>query len=95
MVDASDSAVGGVIQQKVIDVGKPLSFFSSRLIPTKTQYSTYDRELLAAYFTIKHFRYLLEGREFTLFIDHHPLIYDSHQNSNKASPRQLRHFDSS
>ncbi|GFS69967.1 retrovirus-related Pol polyprotein from transposon 17.6 [Nephila pilipes] len=28
-----------------------------------------------------------------LFIDHHPLIYDSHQNSNKASPLQLRHLD--
>ncbi|GFT07729.1 transposon Ty3-I Gag-Pol polyprotein [Nephila pilipes] len=72
MDDASDTAIGGVIQQKVNDVWKPLTFFSSRLTPTQTRYSTYDGELLAVYSTIKHFRYLLEGREFTLFTDHRP-----------------------
>ncbi|GIX92024.1 hypothetical protein CEXT_660751 [Caerostris extrusa] len=38
--------------------------------PTQQSYFTYDRILLVAYSFIKHFRHLLMGREFTLFIDH-------------------------
>ncbi|GFU03887.1 transposon Ty3-G Gag-Pol polyprotein [Nephila pilipes] len=91
MVDASDTAIGGVIQQKVNDVWK-LSFCSRRLTPTRIQYSN-AKDLLIADSIIKHFRYLLEGREFSLSTDHRPLIYTSHQNPNKASSGQLHHFD--
>lgn len=57
------------------------------------KYSTYDRELLAAYSAIKHFRYLLEGRKFTLYTDHKPLTFALQQKQEKASPRQFRHLD--
>jgi hypothetical protein len=38
------------------------------------RYSTFDRELLTAFSAIKHFRFFLEGRPFTLFTDHKPLV---------------------
>ena len=34
----------------------------------------FDRELLAAYSGIKHFRFALEGRPFKLFTDHKPIV---------------------
>ena len=93
MTDASDVALGGVVQQFVNNVWQPLGFFSVKLTPTQKNYSTYDRELLAAYSSIKHFRYLLEGHEFTLYTDHKPLVYAFRQNLEKASPRQRRHLE--
>jgi hypothetical protein len=60
---------------------------------TQQRYSTYDRELLAAYLSIRYFRHMLEGREFVLFMDHKPLTFAFKQKSEKASPRQLRHLD--
>ena len=81
--DASDFAVGGVVEQLVNNEWRPLGFYSSKFRPTLRerkrplsledhQRSATDRELLAAYRAIQHFRYLLEGREFTLFTDHAP-----------------------
>ena len=93
MVDASDTALGAVLQQYVNGHWQPLGFFSVRLTSTQKNYSTYDRELLAAYSSIKHFRYMLEGREFILFTDHKPLIFAFRQNPEKASPRQQRHLE--
>lgn len=93
MVDASDNAIGAVIQQNVNGEWQPLGFFSKRLDATQQRYSTYDRELLAAYSAIKYFRHVIEGRQFTLFTDHKPLIYALSQNPDKASPRQFRHLD--
>ena len=41
--DASDFAVGGVLQQCVDNVWQPLSFFSKKLSPAKTLYSAFAR----------------------------------------------------
>ncbi|MFO0006634.1 MAG: ribonuclease H family protein, partial [bacterium] len=65
-VDAADAHVGGVLQQQVGQGWKPLAFFSKKLAPAEVKYSTFDRELLAAFATIRHFRFLLEGRQFKL-----------------------------
>lgn len=88
--DASDTAIGGVIHQ--IENGKmhPLSFFSRSLTDAQKRYSAYDRELLSIYTAIKHFKYLLEGREFTIYTDHKPITFAFQQNLDKASPRQAR-----
>ena len=64
MCDASDFAVGGVLQQYIDNVWQPLSFFSKNLAPAETHYSAFDRKLLAVYATIRHFRHNLEGRYF-------------------------------
>ena len=61
--DASDFAVGGVLQQCIDNIWQPLSFFSKKLWPAETCYSAFDWELLAVYATIRHFRHNLEGRE--------------------------------
>ena len=50
--DASDVAVGGVLQQYLNSMWQPLSFFSKKLNPAGTRYSAFDRELLAVYATI-------------------------------------------
>lgn len=74
MVDASNLAIGAVVQQFENNQWKPLRFFSRKLTTTEQRYSTYDRELLAAYSALRHFKHFIEGREFTLFSDHKPLV---------------------
>ncbi|UYV76853.1 hypothetical protein LAZ67_14002205 [Cordylochernes scorpioides] len=90
--DASDRAVGSVLQQLDNNNWKPIAFFSKKLNPAQCNYSTYDRELLAIYLAIKFFKHLLEAREFTILTAHKPLIYAFKQKNEKASPRQLRHL---
>ncbi|BHF77222.1 hypothetical protein SprV_0502032600 [Sparganum proliferum] len=93
MVDASNVAVGAVLQQSLPDSTAPLAFFSKKLSKVETRYSTFGRELLAAYLAVRNFRHLLEGREFTIFTDHKPLTFAIHSRSDKLSPREIRHLD--
>lgn len=92
-VDAFDIGIGAVLEQKEGDSWKPLAFFSRKLSTAEQNYSAYDRELLAAFAGIKHFRFMLEGGQFTLFTDHKPLIFAFQQKPEKASPRQTRQLD--
>ncbi|GFS53042.1 retrovirus-related Pol polyprotein from transposon 17.6 [Trichonephila clavipes] len=92
MVDASDNGIVAVLQQLEHIVWKPLSFFSRKLTDAQKRYSTYDRELLAAYSSVKYFKHFLEGRNFTIITDHKPLIYTFRQKLDKATPRQQRHL---
>nr|VZI09926.1 unnamed protein product [Spirometra erinaceieuropaei] len=93
MFDASNVAVGAVLQQSLPDPTVPLAFFSRKLSKAETRYSTFEHELLAAYLTVGHFRHLLEGRESTIFTDHEPLTFAMHSHSDKLSPREIRHLD--
>lgn len=91
MTDASNTSVGAVLQQKQGNSWKPLGFFSRRLSEPQKKYSTYDRELLAIYLAIIHFRYLIEGRELVVYTDHKPLTYAfSKMGSDKETPRRAR-----
>lgn len=91
-VDCSSTAMGAVLEQRLHGVSTPLAFFSKRLSVTQQNYSTFDRELLALYASIKHFSYMLEGRIFTCYTDHKPLINALISKSDK-SPRQIRHLE--
>ncbi|BHF59101.1 hypothetical protein SprV_0100205600 [Sparganum proliferum] len=93
MVDASNVAVGAVLQQSLPDSTVPLAFFSKKLSKAETRYSTFGRELLAAYLAVRHFRHLLEGREFTIFTDHKTLTFAIHFRFDKLSSREIRHLD--
>ncbi|GFT66074.1 retrovirus-related Pol polyprotein from transposon 17.6 [Trichonephila clavipes] len=92
-VDASDFAIGGALFQTEGEHLQPLAFFSRKLSETEKGYSAYDRELLAAYASIKQFRYMLEARNFILCTDHRPLTYAFKQKMDKCSPRQGRQLD--
>lgn len=92
-VDASGTSIGAVVEQLVEGHWQPLSFFSKKLSPAQSLYSTYDRELLAIYEAVRNFKHLLEGRVFTIFTDHKPLTFAFRQKLEKASPRQVRYLD--
>ena len=93
MTDASDTALGAVLQQYVNGTWHPISFFSRKMTPAETRYSTFDRELLAVYLAIKHFHHFLEGRHFHVLTDHKPLTFALSTRSDRHSPRQARQLD--
>ena len=101
--DASDFAVGAVLEQRVAGIWQSFGFFSSRLRPSQLELchplaladhlrSATDRELLAAYRAVRHFHHLLKGRKFTLFTDHKPLVGMMAKASDSWSAMQARHF---
>ena len=89
-VDASESHVGAVLQQHKADSNRPLAFFSTKLDAAQKKYSAYDRELLAIYLAIRHFRWLLEGRDFYVLSDHKPLTFALHRISDAWTARAQR-----
>jgi hypothetical protein len=93
MSDASDSAVGAVLQQQIGGTWQPIPHFSKALRPSDLRYSVFDRELLAIYLAIKHFRHFVKGREFYILTDHKPLTFALSTTTDKYTPRQTRHLD--
>lgn len=93
VTDASNTALGAVLQQFKDGFWQPLAFFSRNLSPAQQKYSPYDRELLAIYESIKYFRFMLEGRHFVVYTDHRPLSYAFLYRKDNCSPRQQRHLD--
>ncbi|KFD60049.1 hypothetical protein M514_27768 [Trichuris suis] len=93
MVDASDQAVGAVLQQYVNSIWKPVAFFSKRLQDHQRRYSTFGRELLAAYAAVKRFRSMIEGRQFTIYTDHNPLVRAFENCSQGLNDREIRKLD--
>jgi hypothetical protein len=77
MVNASADHVGAALQQRRSAVAdwQPLAFFSKKLEPAQMRYSAFDRELFACVTGIRHFRYMLEGRPFTIYTNHKPLTF--------------------
>ena len=92
MTDASDVAVGATLQQEVDGHKRPLGFFSKSLDLSRAQrnYSTFDRELVAIYLSLKHSRYFMEGRPFTIYTDHAPLTHTISSPLKDAPGRRLR-----
>ena len=71
--DASDTAIGAVLEQLVKGSWQPLGFFSRKLRGPQLRYFAYDRELLGMHMSVKHFLYYVEGQDFTIFTNHKPL----------------------
>lgn len=92
VTDASDVAIGAVLQQRVGAAWQPLGYFSRQLRPPETRYSTFDRELLAIYMAIRHFRTSLDGRPFVVYTDHKPLTFSMAKMAEPWSDRQQRHL---
>lgn len=93
VTDASDSAIGSVLQQQVQGHWQPLGFFSRKLTPAQSKYSAYDRELLAIYESVKYFRYMVESKPFYILTDHKPIVSAFKKPLDSCSPRQFRYLD--
>lgn len=94
MTDASLTCIGATLLQMVNGKPQPLGFFSKSLTPAQQRYSTYDRELLAIRFAIKHFRRLIEGRPCTILTDHKPLTFAFNKPSSPSeTPLRQRYLD--
>ena len=91
-VDSSGTHVGAVLHQRGASGKRPLGFFSMKLDSAQQRYSAFDRELLACYLGIRHFRWLLEGHNFHVLTDHKPLTFALKRVSDHWSGRQQRHL---
>ena len=90
--DASDIAIGAVLEQRVDEHWQTLAFFGRQLQKAERNYSTIDRELLGIHSAILHFRYFLEGRDFTVYTDHKPIVAAIKKKTELKSGRQSRHL---
>ena len=91
--DASGDSIGAILQQTQNSFEKPISFFSEKLNIAQRKYSTFSRELLTIYLSIRHFCHLLEGRDFIVFTVHKPLTYALQVNTEKDTSRDTRQLD--
>lgn len=82
--DASGVGIGGVLSQE----GRPVAFFSEKLLGSKKNYSTYDLEFYTIIQSLKHWRPYLVQREFILITDHEALKYINGQ--HKLSKRHAK-----
>ena len=90
---ASDSCIAATLYQ--FDTAKnsrvPIAFFSKSLRHAQLDYSIFDKEILAIYSSIKHFRYMLEGRSFKILCDKKAAVQSlTKKDSTNFSARVLR-----
>ena len=71
--DASNTAIGGLLGQLQNDKEVVISYWSRQLTKAERNYSTVEREALAAVSIIKEFYPYLYGFTFKLITDHNPL----------------------
>jgi hypothetical protein len=84
--DASDFALGAVLTQD----GKPVEFYSRKLLDSELNYTVFDKELLAIVDSLKQWRHLLihSDKAIVIYSDHNNLRYFSTMNLLK--PRHAR-----
>ena len=62
---------------------KPIAFYSRKLNPAQTRYTTTEKELLSIVEVCKEFRTILLGQQLTIYTDHENLTY-KHFNTDRV-----------
>ena len=83
--DASERGIGAVLSQ-CDDNGTehPVAFYSRKLLPRESRYSTIEKECLAIKVATHTFRVYLLGRKFTIQTDHRALEWLDRLKDNNA-----------
>ena len=87
IVDASAKCLGGVLAQGTEKKHNPISYWSRVLTQTEQKYSAYEREALAIYEAVKHFRQYLYASRFIILSDHKPLLSMAEAENNARVQR--------
>lgn len=72
--DASNTAIGSVLSQVQNGRERVIAYASHVLTAAERRWSTFDRELWAIVWSIRHFRHYLASSSFTVVTDHKPLV---------------------
>nr|VZI47155.1 unnamed protein product [Spirometra erinaceieuropaei] len=86
VADASNCVVSAALHKQTLKGIQPLPFYSAKLAPPQTRYSTSDGGLLAIYLAIKNSRNYVEDRYFCVYTDRKPLTYAFSTPSDMSSP---------
>lgn len=92
VTDCSQVAVGAVLHQMVDGTPFLVELYSKKLSDAQKRYSAFDRELLAAYLAVLHFRHLIEEQNVSLYTDHRPLVGAFTSKRPAKLDRQQRHL---
>ena len=91
--DASDLAVGAVLEEFQDGAWRPIGFWSRHLPPSKQQWSVFRRELLSIQGGIRNFKQDIYGRELIIFTDHKSILgamsSPNLQHNDPVAARQL------
>ncbi len=71
--DASDTAIGAVLNVKRNDEWRPVEFYSKTLNLTQQRWPVREREAFAIVIALQKFDYCVRGRSVTVFTDHESL----------------------
>jgi len=77
--NTSHTQLGAVISQN----GKPVAFYSRKLNPAQTHYTTTERALLSIVEKLKEFPNILWGQQINIYTDHKNLTY-KHFNTKRV-----------
>ena len=72
--DASNFAIGAVLTQTLDGAERVIAYASHTLTHAERRWSTYDRELWAIVWSVRHFRHYLLTSRFRIITDHKPLV---------------------
>ncbi len=72
--DASQPHVAGVLLQYDERGPRTIAYFSRKMKPAESRYSTTDREALAIVLVCRQLQHYLWGTKFTIRTDHQPIV---------------------